>query len=480
MKILPVKFESILRSDTLKYNPLIVKVDADLRRFRDLVRFNTAQDAGSLAVICSPPGQGKTTAAYAATVLLKDRFLPVKSIPPSIALKLRDIPEWLSSHLPEKSNRATIVLIDGRESTDDEQGLRDVMGALNNLVRGRRDLLFVWPTTDTKWRDRLVTTARSFGSESFCPENGVFSVAGPTKDQWIEAASLMMDQLGSNWDEFGVNEASATEMAKEHETLGDFFTAINRVRVDQETFAEDATGLPEVVFVVSSHSPVVGHVARLRNPKTYRIRTDEVIQSARRQEVGKFWIARGATQMENLAWVSSLLSVKLLSLTPSTVAHACAVYAEPHSRLRRAVTDSGFKGNRGAGSNAYAKTDLGRFLAGEPVPEVTNTNKGKTTPTTLAAYDAIQNLSSRQHLAINTAILNLAASASGIFDISEVEFEKSLGGDAIVDAVVPTTDRRVHLEFHHLSGANCNPNKIATYMMKKLRVYATQYNLVSR
>ncbi len=46
------------------------------------------------------------------------------------------------------------------------------------------------------------------------------------------------------------------------------------------------------------------------------------------------------------------------------------------------------------------------------------------------------------------------------------------------DAIVGLRDRRLHFEFYHLSEANCNPNKIARYMMKKLRVYATQYNLI--
>ena len=42
------------------------------------------------------------------------------------------------------------------------------------------------------------------------------------------------------------------------------------------------------------------------------------------------------------------------------------------------------------------------------------------------------------------------------------------------------SERRLHFEFHHLSGAHCTPNKMAKYMMKKLRVYAIQYNLIER
>jgi hypothetical protein len=255
MQVLPVKFESILRAPDLTFGPLILKVDSDLRRFRKLARFSAAQGAGCLAVVESPPGQGKTTAVYAASVLLKSEFSPVLAVPAQVPLPLREIPKWLNDHLPTQTDKVTLVLIDGRESSDDEQGLRDVMGALNSLVRGRPDLIFVWPTTDPAWRERLVQTARDFGSVSFCPADAVFPIAGPAKSQWPEAVSLILDQLNSSWDEFGINEASANELVAEHRTLGEFFTAINQVRVDQEDLAEDVTGLPEVVFVVSSHSP---------------------------------------------------------------------------------------------------------------------------------------------------------------------------------------------------------------------------------
>ena len=480
MHVLPTKFESILRTSDLNFGPLILKVDSDLRRFRSIARFNQAPGAGGLAVLESPPGKGKTTAVYAASVLLRDHFHAVLPVLPQLALPLRELPKWFAENLPPASEKVTPVLIDGRESTDDEQGLRDVMAVLNNFVRGRPDLLFVWPTTDPAWRDHLVATARNFGSQSFCPDQAVLTIDGPGRDQWVEAVALILDQLGASWDEFGINESTAAQLVDDYPTLGEFFTGINGIRVAQEEFAGNVTGLPEVVFVVSSHSEIVGHVARLRNPASYRLRTDEVIGSARMSEPGKFWKSRGSSQSTNLAWVSSLLQAKLVSLTPSTVAHACALETSSDSRIRQAVIAAGFSGSRSTGLTAYRTTDLARFLAGEPVPEVLTKNKGKTSAATLAAFDAAQSLSSKKHREINEALLKFIAKGTKAFDFADVLLEVPLGDDAIVDAIVPLPERRLHFEFHHLSGANCNPNKIATYMMRKLRVYATQYNLIER
>lgn len=481
MKVLPVKFESILRTGDLQIRPLILKVDSDLTRFERLARFNRAQQAGSLAVVQSGPGKGKTTAVYAASVLMNDKFNTVLSVPPLISLPLREIPTWLASNLPQfDSKRVTPVLIDGRESTDDAQGLRDLMGALNNVVRGRPDLLFVWPTTSELWQGELVRAAREFGSSSFCPDHAVFSVDGPSRDRWVEAVSLILNQLSSSWDELGVNESTANEIVDNYDTLGDFFTGLNTIRVEQEDFAAGVTGLPEVVFVVSSHSDVVGHVARLRNPRNYLVRTDELISSARQSRAGKFWRDKGAKQNSNLAWVSSLLQVKLVALTPSTVAHACGIESSEGSDLKVALAGLEFQASRGTGKTAFKTTDLARFLKGESVPEVLSSNKGKTSQSTLEAYDAIQALSSRRHKEINKCILDFAGTVDGVFDPKRVEYELPLGGDAIVDAVVPMNDRRVHFEFHHLSKPSCTPNKIASYIMGKLQVYAYQFNLVER
>jgi len=480
MQTLPTRFETVLRA-AREFGPLILKVDEDLSKFRKLARFCEAQDAGALCVLSGGSGKGKTTAVYASSVLLREVFNPVLSVPTLMSLALREIPKWLAENLPPvKQDRVTPVLIDGRESTDDEQGLRDVMGALNNLVRGRPDLIFVWPTTDQEWQNRLVQTARRFGSASFCPERGVFQISGPAKSQWVDAAGLVLDQLGASWDEFGINQSSAEQLTNDWDTLGDFLNAVNQVRVDQEDFSENVTGLPEVIFVVSSHSQVTGDVARLRNPSTYKLRTDELIGSARRQEVGKFWRERGAAQKSNLAWVSSLLQAKLVSLTPSTVAHACGVHASEGSGLRAALSGIEFRGKRSNGVTAFNTTDLARFLDGKPVPEVLNRNKGRTSQATLEAYDAIQAISAKKHKEINKAILTLAGQDAGRFDPEGVRYEVSLGGDAIADAVVPAAEREFHFEFHHISGEACSPNKIATYIMKKLRVYATQYNLIER
>lgn len=480
MQALPTRFESVIRGSALNFSPLIVRVDSDLLNFHKLRDHNAAQGAGSLTIIWGKSGTGKTTATYAAAVLMHDKFNAVLEVPAPHLVALRELPSWLGTHLPKPTRKITPVLFDGRESTDDQQGLRDLMAAMNNIARGRPDLLFVWPTTDEEWRDALVATARRLGTKSFIPEEAVFKVDGPAKGQWVEAVNLMLDQLESSWEEIGINEESANLLLDSSETLGGFITSINQVRSAQTIAAEEAVGLPEVVFIVSSHSRIVGDVARLRNPKTYRLRTDELIHSAKGSDGGKFWRSRGATRQANLAWVAALLKVKLVTVTPSTVAHACAVNCPPGSVVKQAMDRTSFRGTAANGRTAYRVTDLGRFFAGQPVPEITSTNKGKTSATTLAAYDAIQELSSKQHLAINRALLDFAATTSGEFSPADIQYEQDLGGDAIVDAIVPLKGRRIHLELHHISEAHCSPNRISAYIMKKLKVYAIQYNLVER
>lgn len=175
------------------------------------------------------------------------------------------------------------------------------------------------------------------------------------------------------------------------------------------------------------------------------------------------------------------MSAKLVVVTPSAVAHAYGTESKAGSRLSAAISSTAFRASSSSGRTAFNTTDFARFLKGESVPEITVSNKGKTSDKTLAAFDAIQALSKFQHRDINEAILRAAAKWSKAFSADDVQYEVNLGGDAIADAVVPLAESRtIHLEFNHVSGTRVNSNVIAAYIMRKLRVYATQYNLIAR
>lgn len=122
------------------------------------------------------PGSGKTTALYTAAALLPDLFGPVLTLPATI--QVREVSAWLNANLPAPDGRALIVRIDGREASDDQVGLKQLVSGLNQQLRERSDVIVCWPTVDGGWRDELVTLARKIGGHGLCPE-GFESFDGP-------------------------------------------------------------------------------------------------------------------------------------------------------------------------------------------------------------------------------------------------------------------------------------------------------------
>jgi hypothetical protein len=54
------------------------------------------------------------------------------------------------------------------------------------------------------------------------------------------------------------------------------------------------------------------------------------------------------------------------------------------------------------------------------------------------------------------------------------------GGDVQSDAVIGYSGRLYHVEFHHLSEAQCRAATMSSYIMEKIRTYAYYHQLIPR
>ena len=485
---IPVKFESLQTQTRNNVVPFLLRADEDLEVLENLVRRCRNQAAGMLSVPFGLPGVGKTTLAHTAPIFLPGIIADVFNVPGSLDLELRDLPAWLREHLPAESRgKQTLVVVDGREATDDLPGLRDVVSTINQIVRRRSDLLFFWPTTSLDWQQEIVGVAQKIAGGSLVPRSAQFEVAGLRRDRWVDAAELVLDQVGESWEELGINELHRTTLTDTAETVGDFLNELNEIRSQQEAVAEGLTGLPTLVFVVTSESHVVQVTSALRNPRTYKLRTDELLASSDGR-AAKFWKARAGASRGSPAWVAANFRSRLVTSTPSAVAHACAKFAPNGSRLFDAMHEiEGFSGNLGTGRSAFLSTDLARFLEGKPVPQITRSEKGRTVDATLEAYRVVQAMSKHHHKSINHSILALAASGSSNLNFDPANLEVPVGADIQIDYLareadhcIPDVDGDMALEFHHISGKSCKPSIISAYILEKLQYYAYAYRLMDR
>lgn len=469
---IPTRFEQFVGDPT----PLIVGVDSDLQAYEKLRRSAKTQQGGVLAILTADSGTGKTTSVYATSALLADRYAPVLAVPSTVPMP--EIPAWIAQNATS-SDRITPVLIDHREKSDDEIALGQVMSGLNGLARARADLMMLWPTTDLDWREQLIAAARKVGGRTLLPTAGEMTINGPSSDQWPLILERILIQLDQSPQDLALAPDAIEDLAAQADDVGSFLELVRDVVVEQVDELRLDRALPRVLFVVTSDSSVIGEANRLRRAGTLDLKSEELVSYSLRSEAGKYWKARQAMPQHHLAYMLSLFQARLVTMTPSAVAYAALHFGS--SELQNAVLMAGLKRSTSNAATTFKTSDFYRFLTNSTSPELTSTTKGKTAPTTLAAYEAIQARSSKQHKAINMAICAQAETVVPEFTASSGSFEVDLGDqNAYADAVVALAGEDLHLEFHHLSPSHCKASNIARYIMEKMRGYAINYNLIPR
>lgn len=472
----PTRFEHILGDDRLEIPPLIVPVEADLRSFEALRRAAGTQGGGVLDFVTGPSGCGKTTAVYATASTQATNYEPVFRV--SDTVPLRDLALWLEENLPSRTDKWRLVLLDGREVTDDSVGLRQLIASINQLLRRRPDLLFVWPTTDDQWLKELRDTAQRVGGDSLVPRPDI-AVVGPSRELWPEVLRRILQQLDEKPDDVGLTDDYLVRAADGLTTIGAYLARIRDGIAERVEQVRLAKFLPRVLFVVTSVSAVVGEANRMRRADTYLLKGDELLAYSPRSRAGKWWDSRRGDPSHRLGYIVSLFEARLATMTPSSVVYACAEFGD--EALRSAIREAGRSRSSANADRTFKNTDLYRLLTGSTRAELWSSMKGRTAATTLAAYERVQAQSRTRHKTINQSICALGERNVPSFRASLGRFEVDLGGQAaFTDAVVPLDGDDLYLEFHHLSASHVGAASMASYIMEKLQYYAIHYNLVPR
>jgi hypothetical protein len=473
---IPIRFENILTSPALEPAPLLVGVESDLQAFNRLRRRAETQQSGVIAFPLGTSGAGKTSSVYAASALMPDLFGPVFSVPATV--QVRQVGAWLDTNLPDPGDRAILVRMDGREASDDHVGLKQMMSSLNQLLRGRPDLVVCWPTVDTEWRTELVNLARKIGGNGLCPE-GFESLSGPPRDAWSEILDRILIQLEHTLDDLALDQAFVEQAVDRGRNTGAFLEAVAEAVAERVDDVQLTKRLPRLIFVITSTSEVVGEANRLRQAGSYLLKARELMAYSQRSEAGKWWSARAGTPEHNLGYIIALFQARLATMTPSSLVYSSLQHGDDH--LKQLARGNGMTPSSTNAETTFKNTDLYRLLRGEPSKELTSSTKGKTAEATLKTHAAIQSISAKRHKAINQAVCALAERVVPEFQASEGSFEVDLGErDLFTDAVVPLDGEDLHLEFHHLSSAHCRASSMSSYIMEKLRTYAWRHNIVPR
>jgi hypothetical protein len=475
---IPNRFESMQEAFGQELRPLLVSVDKDLNSLNALHDLAKVQNGGLLCFIRGSSGVGKTTAIHSAAVNMPEVFTPIVNVPTEI--KFKDVVEWLNANLPAAdSAKSTLVLFDGRELSDDDVGLRQLLAALNQLLRRRSDVLFCWPTTDDDWHAKLRSTAEKVGGQNFVPKASDINIAGPPCDKWSTVLERLLLQFGKTYDDVGIAQDLVRQYCENSLTIGDFLSRISSVIAERITKTRTMKRLPQLLFVITSSGDVVGEANRIRRAGTQAINPEALLGYSPRSEVGKWWTKRNQSSDHHLGYIISLFDARLVTMTASAMVYSC-LHSDA-ADLKKAAENKGARPHAGNAQRIIQATEMYRFLTGEVIPEFTKGKKGGHKKSTADAYKAVQLMSAKRHKAINQALCKLLKTF--VHDMSYDEskdFEVAQGRDVITDAIITHGGRPYSIEFHHLSEQQCAAASMASYIMNKMRNYSLHHQLIPR
>jgi len=474
---IPNRFESLHELFGAEYRPLIVPVEQDIRALVRLREQADVQGGGVLCFLLGETGVGKTTAIYSASVNLPEVFAPVVSVPSTV--ELRSASDWLQDNVPAaQRGLATLVLFDGREVSDDEVGLQQFLSGLNQFLRRRQDIVFVWPTTDARWHRTLSNIASRIGGTNLVPSEATVNIAGPSRSDWSTALDRILLQFDKTIADLGLGSDFVAAAVERASTIGAFLTEMGGVVAERVVKKRESKRLPQLVFVVTSNGDVSGEANRLRRAGTQSLASEPLLAYSPRSEAGKWWAQRNSNPSHHLGYITSLFDARLVTMSASAVVYACLSHGEED--LVALAQDAGARPDRGNAGRTIKASELMRFLLGEAIPEFTTGRKGKVQTSTIEAYKAIQAVSIKRHKAINEAICALVAEHLDEPEVKGRSFEVGYGGNIVTDAVLEVGEQQFHIEFHHVSDKNCRAAVMSSYIMDKLRGYAWHHQLIPR
>jgi hypothetical protein len=143
--------------------------------------------------------------------------------------------------------------------------------------------------------------------------------------------------------------------------------------------------------------------------------------------------------------------------------------------LKKAV--EGVRADKGNAKRVMASSELWKFVAAEALD---NREYGSSVGSqTYESFARIQKLSETKHKELNTALIESVRDAGADLP-ADLAYEAAVIVGQQSDVLYTRPDGKVALEFHHKAAEESTENKIAIYVLEKLKEYAINFGLAKR
>lgn len=469
---LPSRYEPLVEQFGDKAKMTFVSSETDLNIIKRFIAHAESAGQGKLLFVSAESGTGKSTFIHSLEVFLPDKVSTVLRLPPSYKLSLTEIPKFLSE-LP-KLAKVTIVNFDGRESPAfDEAEYRTFLINLNSLLRTRKDLLILWPVTDVVFSNKIIDLLKLVGGKSIFGIYESIQLQGLHKNQY----QLVLEKIlqVANWKlvDAAISTSEVDDLISNNNTVGSFLDELQALIAKRFDIGQMGVTFPNLVIVMSSGSPDVRETCRsLRRADSFYLEASRLLMYTQKSNVAEWWRNRSTDLRSALPHVIALFNAQLVSLSASSVVHSVLQHGD--ASLKQHI--QGVRSNRGNAVNVVKSSELYRFLAGTAID---NREYGSNVKDeTFDSYSRLQAMSKTSHKELNTAIIKMILD-SGI-SLPSPEFEKDLGNGLLIDVTYQGVDSLMALEFHHKHKDESTPNKMAIYILEKIKEYAINFGLADR
>lgn len=472
IKSLPTRYEPLFGVFGDKVKTTFVQNDSDLEELKRFISSADSAHQGKLLFLQGMSGVGKTTLIHSLEVFVADKIASVVRLPPAHELPVGNIPSFVAA-IPV-SNRHTVVNFDAREAPHfDEAEYRTFLVELNGILRTRHDVLVIWPVNDDAFAQRMVDLLRQIGGDSAFGVTPSYSMKGLPRDKFRLALEKLL--MMANWtlDDAAVTANEADNLIAKAERVGAFLDDLHRLIVNRFDLGGIGIAFPNLVLAISSSEPKIRETCRsLRRADSYYIEGSRLLMYTKRSNVADWWQSRSDNLKSALPHVIALFNAQLVSVSASAFVHSILQHGTED--LKSLVT--GVRADKGNARRVVESSELFKFVSGAAID---NREYGSSVKEdTYLSYDRVQALSDEKHKSINTALMRMVVDCGAT--MTDMGYEVSLVPGLQTDVAFTLAGQQIALELHHKKAEEATANKLAIYILEKLKEYAINYGLSSR
>lgn len=470
---LPTRYEPLVSTFGERAKMTFVQPEEDLEAIKRFFASAESSSQGKILFLTAQSGSGKSTFIHSLEMFLSDRVAQVVRLPPPHELAVADIPSFLA-RLPVQT-KFTVVNFDGREAPYfNEPEYQTFLGALNGLLRTRRDLLVIWPVTDTAFSSRLVNLLERVGGRSAFGLTPQHSLSGISRARFKLVLEKILQVANWRLEDAAISENEVDDLVSKSNSIGVFLDNLQALITSRFNVGDMGIEFPTLVIAISSGEPKLREISRsIRRADSYYIEASRLLMYTKQSNVAEWWATRSTDLKSALPHVIALFNAQLVSISAATVVHAVLQHGE--ADLKALV--EGVRADRGNAKRVMESSELYKYLTGDALD---NREYGSNVKDeTFVSFGRIQVKSETRHRALNEALLLLAEESGAQLPARQLETTliKGLQTDAVYR---PAGRPAVALEFHHKATSESTNNKLAIYVLEKLKEYAINFGLASR